>query len=199
MRKLLLFAVSLILIAAMGCTSEDQKSEKSNPTTPANIPVPPATQTPNANLLAIQGSCKLGKIGPEDSAAGTVKIDGPKKGEFQACGVLPPNNQGLVAFQARVLDGVPGQPTLRLIAPGATGVSECVVAKPTNVNYVPDTKDPNSVIYVTKGIGNSTCKVETTTYDGHHWKGKLTANMLPSKPDQGDKIVPVKAEWNLYF
>jgi hypothetical protein len=197
MRKtLLLFAFSLFLIMAVGCTSEDsEKSEKANPSG-ANVPVPP---TPNAQLLTVQGSCKINKVGPEDSAAGTVKMDGPTKGEFEGCGVLPPNRGGMVAFQARIIANVPGRPTLRVVSPGQVGVSECVLAKPTGVNYVPDTSNADSVVYVTKATANSTCKVETTTYDAHHWKGKLTANLLPSKPDQGNTIVPVKAEWDLYF
>ena len=198
MRKTLLFAFSLFLIVAVGCTSEDSdKSEKTNPSG-ANVPVAPVA-TPNANLLAIQGSCKVGKVGPEDSAAGTVKIDGPKKGEFSGCGVLPPNREGMVAFQARILPNDPGRTTLRVVSPGQIGVTECVSAKPTGVNYVPDANKPDSIVYVTKAMNNSTCKIETTAYDPHHWKGKLTANLLPAKMDQGNNIVPVKAEWDLYF
>ena len=194
MRKRLLPVLSLSLVLAavlsVGCNSGPSENSQSN------TPVPPAQ--PSASLMAVNGSCKPTA---EDFAAGTVKlIKGPATGQFTGCQVMPPNKQNMVAFQARNLPGVPGTPALLAIAPAQAGSAECVVAKPVGVNFNPNQADNASVILVTKGDTDSGCKIESTIYDAHHWKGKLTASLLPSQMDKEKaKPVPVEAEWDLYY
>ncbi len=197
MRKTLLFAFCLALLFAVGCNSKDSENQGNPQVNTPNMPVPPAQ--PAASLLAVQGSCKPTA---DDTAAGTVKLlQGPKTGQFTGCQVLPPNKQNMAAFQARNLTGVTGVPALLAVGPAQAGTAECAIAQPTGVNFYTDQASKEAVILVTKGDKNSGCKIETEHYDAHHWKGKLTANLLPSKSDDAKsaKAVPVKAEWDLYY